>query len=142
MSDKRTVYFNLESDCSTVICHETLLFESLDDSLMRVMESTEFLSDYQLYYGDQILVRSEGGRDYIDEIITPSDYVHYLIVGGSVPNQSFTDFIHSLGGEWETEFGGVMFLHLPREKIDDVFAGAGLDLSRYQEVFSGPTSLE
>ncbi len=96
-----------------------------------------FQEDYRLFWGDEIYVRHLHTQVYeLLAVKRPSNLRHYFwVINGDVP-ESFKVFLLGLGGNWETDMGGLLTLHIPHIKVPDFEAVWG-SLNSAEELYSG-----
>ena len=102
-----------------------------------IKESSGFLDEYKLFFGDEIIVEQIGEKNYkLKSVVEPSSMCHFFSIGSGSPT-SLTQGLHELGGEWETEMGGLTTFHIPRHQLDAFQARFGMNPRSGQELFSG-----
>ena len=83
---------------------------------------------------------SEGTYEVIEPIF-PSKMRHFTSMTQDTP-MPYTTVLHELGGEWECEMNIFFCLHIPEDKIQELYERAGgLRLNKNSEVFSGWSEL-
>jgi hypothetical protein len=110
----------------------------IDENTIQVVDSSFFMSDYKYLFGDLFRVKklSEGRYETIEPVL-PSKMSHFTAMAQAAP-MAYTKVLHELGGEWECEMGLVFCLHVPRDKIQELYDRAGgLTLASNSEIFSG-----
>jgi hypothetical protein len=103
----------------------------------KIQESSGFLHEYKLFFGDEIVVEPmDTSRYKLKSVIDPSPMRHFFFIGSGQPT-GLTQGLHELGGQWECEMGGLTIFHVPRHQLDAFQARFGMDLNAGQEMFSG-----
>ena len=102
-----------------------------------IKESSGFFDEYKLFFGDEIIVEPIGEKNYkLTSVVEPSPMCHFFSIGSGSPT-GLTQVLHELGGEWETEMGGLTTFHIPRHQLDAFQARFGMNPRSGQELFSG-----
>ena len=100
-------------------------------------QSSGLFSEYKVFFGDEIVVQSLGGNQYLLlAVIEPSTMRHFFFMGSGSPT-ALTTGLHELGGEWECEMGGLTTFHIPRDQVEDFSRRFGINPKSGSEMFSG-----
>ena len=103
---------------------EDVEVEPLPDGYVRLLE-TPLASETGARLGDVIELRSEGSVSRFVRVVAPSTLVtlDWLLpkrVADSDEIRETIQYVRTIGGETEQAFGGVLLVHVPSERVEDV----------------------
>ncbi|NVK73208.1 MAG: hypothetical protein HWE24_06995 [Oceanospirillaceae bacterium] len=115
---------------------EAFELEWIDKGTALLRESSDFLDDFWLLYGDTLRLEPLGNGYRVINIDTHSDMRHYQFGAPPLP-KPLTDELLKLGGSWECDMGYLMTLHVPKRSKNEVVKLLNLNFEELEEVFSG-----
>lgn len=115
---------------------EAFELEWIDKETALLKESSDFLGDFWLLYGDTLRLEPLGNGYRVIKLDVPPNMLHYQFGAPPLP-KPLTDKLLKLGGNWECDMGYMMTLHVPKCSKDEVAKLLNLNFEELKEVFSG-----